>query len=195
MKKTVCLLACLLAGTANAELIDFDTLPGGGALAANSILTNQYSSLGVEFSATEKKKTVSSAAVNSYRPLSGNYWANTTSGDFRKRHDVLSMTFQYGVENVSWMTNSFGSKSIAFKAYDSASNLLETISISGDWIATAFTSSGIYRIDALQPRNNWAWGLDNLSFDKVAAVPAPGTIALLGLAMAAIGFTRREKTA
>jgi len=47
-------MGLIIQFSAYATLIDFDNLPGGGTLAPNSILTNQYSSLGVNFSATEK---------------------------------------------------------------------------------------------------------------------------------------------
>ena len=191
----MCLFTCLFTGAANAALIDFDNLPGGGTLAANSILTTQYSSLGVTFSATENSSTVSSSVINTFTPFSGNYWANTTSGVFGPRHDVLSIMFDNAAENVSWLTQSYGGSSITFNAFDSASNLLETISTTGDWINTSFASSGIYRIDALQPNDGWGWGLDNLSFDGSVSVPEPASIALIGLGLAGIGFSRKKKAA
>ncbi|PCI67748.1 MAG: hypothetical protein COB26_09125 [Piscirickettsiaceae bacterium] len=195
MKKIACLFVCLFAGVANATMIDFDTLPGGGALAANSILTNQYSSFGVIFSATENSSTVSSAVINTFTPISGNYWANTTSGSFGPRHDELSIMFDNAAENISWLTQSYGNSLITFNAYDNASNLLESITATGDWVSTSFASSGIYRIDALQPSDAWGWGLENLSFDSSVSVPEPASIALLGLGLAGIGFSRRKKSA
>ena len=192
----ICLFAGLFVGSANATLIDFDNLPGGGTLAANSVLTNQYSSLGVTFSATENASSVSSTVINSFSPTDGNYWANTTNGSFGPRHDILTMSFDNAVENVSWLTQSYGSLSITFNAYDLASNLLETISTSGSWVSTGFASSGISRIDALQPHDGWGWGLDNLSFDTMAVtVPEPSSITLFSLGLIGLSLLRRKKQA
>ena len=49
------LIGVLVCGQIQAALIliDFDNLPGGGTIASGTNLTNQYSSLGVNFSALE----------------------------------------------------------------------------------------------------------------------------------------------
>lgn len=206
MKKILGLLAFwLFTGTANAVLIDFDTLPGGGAIANGTVITNQYSALGVNFSLLENGSFISGAyadqrwASNTENPPnnSGNELLNCYNGSDCSRADILRIEFDSMVNNVSWYTDSEGGVSILFNAYDASDNLLESISVVSlfpSFISTSFTVSGISRIDGLQPSDDWTWGMDNLSFD-VAAVPEPTSIVLLGLGLAGIGFSRKKKTA
>ena len=187
----VTFLFCIV-GNANATVIDFDNLPGGGTLASNTILTTQYSTLGVVFSATENSSPVRSAVISTFQPISGNYWANTDSGSFGPRHDILSIDFSSEVENVSWLTQSYGSRAITFNAYDSNSSLLESVTTTGDWLLTSFSASGIARIDALQPTEGWGWGMDNLSFDSATQVPEPGTAFLIVAGLLGLAGARRK---
>jgi len=189
MKVLTGLLCYFFVTVASATIVDFDNLPDGGTLGLNTILTDQYSSLGVTFSATENGRTVDAAVINSYSPYSGNYWANTTSGSFGPRHDVLSITFDNAVEDVSWLTHSYGRSPILFNAYDKAANLLESFDTYGRWVETSFSSSGIYRIDAVQPLDHWGWGMDNLSF---VTIPEPQTILFLCVGLAGMFYLRRK---
>ena len=153
-------------------VVDFDNLPGGGTIAADTALTTQYSSIGVTFSALEDGSPVSAAVINSASPISGNYWANTSDGDFGPRWDALIMEFATPVSGVNWLTQSHGGLSITFNAYDAGNTLLETLVITGNWVPTSFAATGISRIEALQPDDGWGWGMDSLEFDSAGQVPA-----------------------
>lgn len=192
-------LLLLVSSFVNAAVIDFDALPGGGTLANNSALDHQYASFGVTFGATENGNAVTSSVINSFDPYQGNYWANTRDEffDLDSRHDVMNITFSSGANNVSWLTNSFPydfSAAIIFNAYDQNSNLLETVMAEGAWVLTSFAAAGIYRIEAIQPDDDWGWAMDNLSFSLPSEVPEPGTAALLGLGLLWFAAARRRKT-
>jgi hypothetical protein len=173
-------------------VVDFDNLPGGGTIAANTVLTTQYSSIGVTFSAIEDGSPVSAAVINTFSPISGNYWANTPDGNYGPRWDALIMDFSTPVSGVSWLTQSHGSLSITFNAYDAGNNLLETLVITGDWAPSGFAASGISRIEALQPDDGWGWGMDNLEFSS-GQVPEPATYGMFALGLAAATLLGRKR--
>jgi hypothetical protein len=184
---------------AGATLIDFDNLPGGGILASGTDLTSQYSSLGVTFEALEGGATQTSVVSDedySAWNVTSNIWTNCQSTDCSSgtRAGELIISFAAPVSDVSWLTQSFGSLFVAFNAYDAGGVLLEAVAQSGDLVLTAFTVGGISTIEALQPVDSWAWGLDDLMYTSASAtVPAPATLALFGLGLAGLGWARRKK--
>lgn len=187
-----------MASPAQAVLIDFDNLPGGGSLATLSVLKEQYASLGVHFSAFEDGVEVDSQVLD-IAPFSGNYWGNTGNEFQGEAHDVLRIEFDSPVENVSWRTQSFGGAQIDFIANDDAGNLLEIVPGMGSWVSTSFSATNISRITAQQPFDFWGWGMDELTFDVVAAapIPEPTTFALWGVlgGLGLIAAQRRRKRA
>lgn len=182
------------SGVANATLIDFDTSPMG-SLAPDTVLKEQYSSWGVHFSAWEDSEEVNSVVTNSYALYSGNWWGNTNSGDFGPRHDILRVMFDDAANNVQWFVNSHGGNPILFQAYDDQDTLLEEFSHYStypNFDQVGFTSSGIARIDMLQPSDSWGWTLDNLSFNMdTNPVPEPASLFLFGTGL--VGFLARRK--
>ncbi len=198
MKKYLGFLALLYVGVVNATVIDFDNLPGGSTLSAGTDLTTQYTSLGVTFGAFENGAIVESIVFN---VGTSNYWSNCSGGGTNcantNRADVLRVDFDSLVNNVSWVTDPLGdleknNRSIIFNAYDASNSLLEStsISVNGNAIPTAFSVSGISYIELLQPNDNWAYAIDDLSY-QAAPVPEPSTFALLGVGIISIVFIRR----
>ncbi|MHB0961336.1 MAG: PEP-CTERM sorting domain-containing protein [Pirellulaceae bacterium] len=174
--RMVVFVAVLLSVSSGARgfFVDFDTDPSGNALSSGEILTNQYAAWGVTFSALENGSTVDSLLILNSE-VYGNSWANAPDLFGSEAWDILRIEFASPVTNVEWLTFSLGSEFITFSAYDAEGNLLETVLPSGDPVSTAFSVSGISRIDAEQPSEEYFWAMDNLSF---AAVPEPSTFVL-----------------
>lgn len=193
-KASLVFVALLLVapGTGHSSVItiDFDDLPSG------TILGNQYATKGVSFSAYENGVTAASVVTD----LTGgftppNAWSNCgnracvpESGETYgiNRRDVLRMDFDNPVSGLSWYTDTIGIAPLRFDAYDLAGNLLETVrptfTTQGVFAFATFSVSGIARVAAFQPSDDWAYQIDNLSFQ----VDAPGTLSLLALALACV---------
>jgi len=184
--------------------IDFDTTPEGTSIAAWDAVSGQYSSIGVNFSAFEDGAAVSTelfpANFFGLSPFSSNSWYNTDS-NFGFAADKLTITFDAAVENLQWKTAVQGgvSAGISFIAYDALGAIIEqtsTISSTSTVEYNGFSVSGIYKVDLLQPSDDWFWGLDDISFNFVdtgsGQVPLPATVLLMGLGLVGLRASRRK---
>lgn len=200
-----CLAAALGSANAYATFINFETTPGGAAITAEVGLTNQFASLGVVFSATEDgaavTPTIQSPAVFFGEPaFSGTNFANNQIAGFgpsdsANRADVFIMSFLGLASGVSFYVDPNGSADPVFNAYGADNSLLESITVTANgWNLYTFVSSGIARIEGIQPTDSWNYGIDDLTF-TLSSVPEPGALALLGLGLGLAGLatTRRRK--
>lgn len=110
------------------------------------------------------------------------------------RADILRMTFLSPVSGLSFLHYGFGDRTV-FKAYGENGDLLETQGSTGGVAAFTFAAAGISRLDALQERDDFAYGIDDLSFARsaVAAIPLPATAPLLAGAIVLLGGAKRRK--
>ena len=184
---------------AHAVIIDFDNSPGG-AIAPGTNITDQYSSLGVNFQSIENGGGATGVADNTtysgIYDVSSNIWTNCDAvGCPGNRADILRVTFDSAASNISLQLQSFGGQSVTFNLYDAMDNLLETVMATGDNVFLSFMASGVFRIDGLQPSDSWAWGLDDLTFDLAGAseVPLPAALPLFLAGLAGIGAMRRKR--
>jgi hypothetical protein len=187
----------ILATPASAGfLVDFDYTPEGVALNHLDVLTDQYAAWGVHFTALEDASLVDSRLFAWGAELSGNnVWTNWDPDNPFAAADILRITFDLPVSQVTWKTTAFGDASVTFRAYDTDGKLLETTQQWGDALTlTQFSASGISRIDALQPEDWWAWAMDDLEF---SLVPEPSTVtlwALGGLSLGIAALRRRRRS-
>jgi len=193
VRKIGWLFVLILVPQAQGAVINFTDLPGGGTLPWGTILTNQYATLGVNFSAFEDGNP-----TNSYLSLIGNpanSWSNWNITNNIIQADILRMDFSNPVSQLEWETETYGPSQVTFQAFDSNGSLLETVSINSTpdnlWAPTSFSTSNISRVDAHQPTDFWQWGVDNLSF---VIVPEPSTTVLLVLGLMGVSCRRRHRT-
>lgn len=188
MRRSVLALSIALAAPAHAVVIDFDTLPGGNAVADGTIVTDQYSSAGVTFSLFEDGVTRSDGpqAVAKYAPTGqqGNRLGNFYDDD--ERGDVLRIEFSQLASDIAFDFFPQGDSGDQTRviAYDENGNELsnELTGINEFPKIALFNvaADGVRRIEIFQPTDGWNWGLDNLSFTfGLTSVPEPSALMLL----------------
>lgn len=197
-------MVCAITTASAATLINFDTLPGGGAIASGTPLTNQYASLGVTFGGFEDGNSfapeIRSQQFISVPASSPNYltnFRNFPSNNEEDRLDEIRILFASGVSNVSMIINTAGTNNLTFEIYDTNNSLLSTEIRSGsdvDNVSITLPGSGIGRISVFQPADGWWYSIDNLQFDMAGApIPEPSTYALVAAGVAAMLYRRRRK--
>jgi hypothetical protein len=182
-----------------ATTIDFTASPVG-TIANGDRISNQYASLGVTFSLFENGAPVGVGGLAfgnvPFAAGLGNALFNTVGGiapiSPDNRADILRLSFLSDVSGLSFLTNGFTDITV-FNAFDSGGNLLQSLTNTTGGVTTiSFSASGIARVDALQGRDDFAFGIDQLSFIS-AAVPEPATWAMMLVGFGAVGFAMRRR--
>lgn len=202
MKKIITTLAgVLLASNVSATVINFDTDSDGVLIAANTPITNQYQDWGVTFAGFENGNAVDINAAPDpdgvAAPSPRNVLTNCSDANLGcpgNRADLVSIMFDNAVSNISLMLDTLGGEAVTFDLFNSNDDLVESLTITSGgsvFIPVSFTSSGIVRIDAFQPNDDWAWAMDDLAFDA-AAIPEPSSFALFAVSLIGFGLARRK---
>lgn len=198
MKKILgCLIFSLFVGTANATVIDFEDAYTD--LGYTGQPTNYYSADGLTIGGNyfglidgvsqgdagnfdlEGTNGPSSLAVNTISHTIDLIFGST-----------INLALDLGIDfgNTSNITiNTYLNGSLVSSSLDAYTDTLNNGL--GTWSTLSW--SNIDRV-TLNATSGWrAWSIDNLQFDNATSVPEPATLALLGLGLAGIGFSRKKK--
>ncbi len=178
MKKIVIvLLGMLFVSTANATLITFDDVT------ANS--STPFVSGGLSFSGITSYawNTSGTSSDNGTQALIIGYGGNVTiTKDGGGLFSIDSLD-----AGLSWYT--------ALSSFD-VNIGSETITLGTGYSAYSFTSlTNISSLTIASAPNDGYIAIDNISWSDASAVPEPGSLALLALGLAGVGFSRKKKTA
>lgn len=171
----------VLAGTSTAlaqtTTVDFDTFPGGAAVPADSLITNEYP--GVVFS-TEARSPI----ANSFEALS---LPNALHGDGPNAGaSDIYMAFSPAVQSVEFVARGVGRRGLTVTAYSVLNAVIDTQTVSNPGTGAGISNpvslsgAGIVRVELVQPNTTEAvesYAMDNLTFTRaaVAAVCGNGT--------------------
>jgi PEP-CTERM motif len=172
--------------------IDFESVT------PNTSVGSHYASLGVTFQ---------NASVANFGDLPGSNGSmmayHTVDGTYPKPDGPISAVFSTAVKSVSLTGVDVGEAGFIFNAYDADGNLVDTAQAVGEgqgvgeFFTLNLTGDAIVRVTFSQAFYESDDGIifDSLVFDAdPAAVPEPGSMALLGAGlMAALATRRRNK--
>nr|WP_295085780.1 PEP-CTERM sorting domain-containing protein [uncultured Roseateles sp.] len=194
-------LASVLAMAASSAMsgpttINFDGTGASCYFSGSSQLTSKYAASGVTFS-----NNTGGAEGGAILNQCGGFGFNAHSGtDFLAYNtsskgvdDVLTMTFGSAMGSVSiWVADTVGEgASLRMQAFDATHALVSSAKVSGSRVWQQMTVSGA-GITSVVLSGGRIGAFDDLSFNTAFTVSEPGVLALVGLGLLGVGFSRRR---
>lgn len=168
-------------------VINFDDYGSG------TLITDQFADLGVTFA----NSSISNYFTNG---IYSSALASALDGGAERVTGYIDILFSGTASNVSFEYNNYGnSNELGFiQAFGLGNNLLETLNYSEQSYSgmelLSFSANNIARIRVTAPVvPTWLVAIDNLTFE-LNEVPEPGSLALLGLAFAGLGLSRKRQS-
>lgn len=180
-------MALLFTGSVNAAIIDFEGMSG--------VVTNQYQSLGVNFTQTGSANVSNGAGWGIVGTNGQNFygiqanatitlWFNSILSEF-----FLDTSRSAGSQN----TNTFTLTALLNSSVVNSQTILQ--GAIGDWTTVGFSGFDYDQVVLTSGQGSRpVYGVDNISF-SVNAVPEPSMLALVALGIVGIGFASFRRKA